>query len=107
MKKAIDAWQNKDPEYYYDENGKPKTSDCFSTQFGIPTRTFHKYVLGPVEKRRKLGRSVGKNPIMSKESQAFVSDVLARSDRANEGKNRKEVIEIIQDLQPSLSRCQA
>ena len=46
MKKAIDAWQNKDPEYYYDENGMPKTNDCFATQFGIPTRTFQKYVLG-------------------------------------------------------------
>ena len=106
LKRAIDCWENKRDEYF-NEDGKPKSFETYCKQFDIPVKTFRHYVCGPVEKRRVLGSSVGRKPMISKEDQGFVCDVLARADRGNEGKNRKEAIDLIQDLAPELSRKQA
>jgi hypothetical protein len=44
---------------------------------------------------------------MKKQEQRFLADVMARKDRANDGANPSEAIDLVQELAPSLSREQS
>lgn len=57
----------------------------FSQIVGIPYETFRKYVCKDVGKRRVLGKSAVRLSICTADNAQFVTDVLRRSDRANEG----------------------
>jgi hypothetical protein len=60
-----------------------------------------------VTKRPESGKSVGRNPLLSKSDQSFVADVLARKDRGNDGVKPSVAIDIVQEMNPALMREQA
>jgi hypothetical protein len=45
--------------------------------------------------------------VLDADSQQFVIDVMRRKDRANDGMTRRDGIDMVQDLKPSLKRKQA
>jgi hypothetical protein len=73
----------------------------------MPYETFKKYVAKDSSKRRVCGESVGRAPLVGKEDQRFLADAMARKDRANDGANPSEAIDLLQELTPSLSREQS
>ena len=56
----------------------------------------------PNSKRIKLGASVGRKPIIGPDTQAVITDVLIRHDRANHGKGVKEAVDILDTMHPHL-----
>jgi hypothetical protein len=58
-------------------------------------------------KRKKLGVLMGRQPLLNHRNHDFVRNVLARQDRANEGLNVQEAIDLVQELDPKLSQQQA
>jgi hypothetical protein len=70
-------------------------------------RNIQKVVTKDSSKRRVCGESVGRAPLVGKEDQLFLADVMARKDRANDGANPSEAINLLQELAPSLSREQS
>ena len=75
--------------------------------FGIPFDTFRKYVHPDPEKRRVLGKAAGRPSLLTKSNQGFIADALARLDRANDGSDLPGAIDLVQDIDPHLSRTQA
>jgi hypothetical protein len=90
-----------------DSNGEKRGLVQFSNVVGIPLDTFRKYVHPDPEKRREVGKSVGRPSLLTTGDQRFISDVLARLDRANDGSDLSGAIDLIQDINPDLSRTQA
>jgi hypothetical protein len=58
-------------------------------------------------KRRELGKQAGEKPVLEKSLSQFVSDVVHHADRGNEGKSRREAIDLITEVKPDLSFKQA
>jgi hypothetical protein len=106
MEKAVSEWDGKTGRAL-DSNGEEHTLRVFSGVVGIPYDTLKKYVRSDAEKRRVIGNSGGRAPLLKKENQTFVADVLARKDRVNEGATPAEAIDLVQELNPTLSRDQA
>ena len=79
----------------------------FSTHVGIPLKTLRNYLNGKEGNKRAVGSSCSIKANISLQDTQFVSNVLARADRGNEGKNRKEAIDLVQELKPVLYRKQA
>eukprot|EP00966_Prymnesium_polylepis_P152788 3529223-Prymnesium_polylepis.1 len=73
----------------------------------IPYPTLAPYVCKDKSKRKVLGCSVGRKALVPPDTEQFAVDVLRRKDRANDGMSRREGIDMLQDLQPVLSRKQA
>ena len=57
-------------------------------------------------KRIKLGASVGRKPVISADTQAVITDVLIRLDRANQGKGVREAMDLLETMQPEFKRTQ-
>ena len=59
------------------------------------------------KKRREVGKTANRNPILDASRGKFITDVLRRADRGNEDMDRREAIDAIQDLFPDrfLSRA--
>jgi hypothetical protein len=106
LSKAIDDWDSGGGNAI-DSNGEPVSLTAFSNRVGIPYNTLRQYIKGDKEKRRTVGKSVGQPPLIKKKDQEFVAQVLARLDRANDGATLPEAIDIVQQLDPDLSRQQA
>ena len=51
--------------------------------------------------------SAGRKPNLTRSQSEFIGDVLSRADRANEGENRKEAIDVVLEVNPSLTRGKA
>jgi hypothetical protein len=90
-----------------DRSGGPLSLRGFSGLCNIPYETFKKYVAKDSNKRRVCGESVGRAPLLGKEDQRFLVEVMARKDPANDGANPSEAIDLLQELAPSLSREQS
>ena len=82
----------------------------FAELRGIPFSTLQGHVAPSNSKRIKLGASVGRKPvicsIISPASQAVITDVLIRLDRANQGKGVKEAVDILETMHPGCTRTQ-
>ena len=67
---------------------------------GIPYKTFSKYVkkTGTKTKVRVLGNISGKSMLLSTTDQLYVAEVLARKDRANDGMDMSEAVDLVMDL---------
>jgi hypothetical protein len=102
---AIKEWDGKTGRCAPDRSGGPLSLKEFSTLAGIPYDTFKKYVAQDCSKRRVLGNSVGRK---AKRGQDLLADdASALKDRANEGANTADAIDLVLELNPSLSRDQA
>jgi hypothetical protein len=80
---------------------------AFSNIFGIPFDTCWKYVQPDPEKRQEVRKTAGGPSLLTKGNQGFISDALAHLDRANNGSDLPGAIDLVQDINPHLSRTQA
>ena len=103
---AVEDWLEKKGNAL-DENGEAIALKSYSRIVNIPYKTLEKYVIPDPSKRRQLGKSVGKKPILDASDRKFMTDVLRRADRGNEGMNRSKAIDTMQELYPerALSRA--
>ena len=69
--------------------------------------TLRHYTHEDKSKRRVIGNAAGRKAILSEEDGQFVADVVRRADRGNDGKSKLKILDIIQDLNPSLTQKQA
>ena len=72
----------------------------FAEERGIPFSTLQEHVTLSNSKRIKLGASVGRKPIIGPDTQAVITDVLIRLDRANQGKGVREAVDLLETMQP-------
>ena len=103
---AVNEW-NAGTGRALDSNGEKHGLVQFSNIFGIPFDTFRKHVHPDPEKRREVGKSVGRPSLLTKGNQGFIADALACLDRANDGSDLPGAIDLVQDINPHLSRTQA
>ena len=108
MRNAVAEWFVA-PEHAnaLDLNGEKMSPRVCSISVGIPFETLKNCVHQDPTKRRKLGKQVGRKPVLEKNLSQFVSDVVRRADRGNEGKSRREAIDLITEVKPELSFQQA
>jgi hypothetical protein len=78
----------------------------FAKNYGIPPQTFYKYIK-PTNPRILGDGSCGKKKWFTNDDVEFVGCVLARADRENDGLSSKEAVDMIQELQPDLTRVGA
>ena len=64
----------------------------------IPYKTLVSYTNIDATKRRKTGALIGRKLTLCYEKKKFMIDVLRRADRGNEGFDRCEAIDTLQDL---------
>jgi hypothetical protein len=102
---AVNEW-NAGTGRALDSNGEKRGLVEFSNLFDIPFNTFRKYVHPDPEKRREVGKSLGRPSLLTKGNQGFISDALARLDRAKDRSDLSGAI-LVQDISPHLSRSQA
>ena len=103
MTAAVAAWG--------EELKKPEADQIsmafFAEQCGIPFSTLQEHVTLSNSKRIKLGASVGRKPLISPDTQAVITDVLIRHDRANHGKGVKEAVDILETMHPDCTRTRS
>ena len=77
----------------------------FANKVEIPPLTLFKYIRPDASKRAKLGNGDrGKKNLLTNQDVKFIGGVLARANRGNDGMSRKEAKDVIQDLNPNISR---
>jgi hypothetical protein len=106
MTSAMKNWEDKTGKAL-DSNGKKLRLAVCSDVVGTPCHTFKKFVTAKQETPREVGKSLGKAPLLAKEDQLFLAELFVRKDRANDGAQPKEAIDMVQDLDTSLTRLQA
>jgi hypothetical protein len=78
----------------------------FAIDVGISTSTLMAYVRKD-NKRSNPGDSSGRPPLLTARNQGFIRNVLARKDRANEGANYPEAVDLVQELDQKLTQEQS
>ena len=102
----MEDWDNKTGEHLQEDENKEMSLQVYCSLIDIPYPTFKKYVCADKDKRRVIGCSVGKPSVLDDETQVFATDVIRRKDRANDGLNKREAVDMIHDLKPELKRKQ-
>jgi hypothetical protein len=85
-----------------DTTGNKLSLRSFSIAVHISASTLMAYVRKE-NKRSSPGDSVGRPPLLTDRNQGFIRNVLARKDRANEGENYQEAVDLVQELDPKLT----
>jgi len=87
MQTAVDDWLEKKGVYLEEPQMSLK---IFAAKVGIPYKTLKPYVCQDVSKRKQVGSGVGGSgkSLVNEDTSQFMSDVLRRRDRANDGKDR-------------------
>ena len=106
LEAAVEEWDAKGRSTK-DTQGRPLSIAKFAGSKGINPSTLYKYGRKEKSKRHKIGKQVGRMPVVSGENTSFLGDVVVRCDRANNGLTRQEAISTLQELEPDLSRKQA
>ena len=106
MEIAVSDWFGKTGDAL-DDNDEQYGLAQYSNVVKIPYNTLKKYVTEDQQKRRSLGKSVGRGALLQHGDQHFLADVLVRKDRGNDGAEPKEAIDMVQQLAPHLDRTQA
>ena len=99
LAKAVGDWFGKKGDAI-DENGESIALKPFSVIVRIPYRTLANYTNKDPKKRHKLGKASGPPRILDTSNTKFLTDVLRRADRGNEGMSRAEAITTMQELLP-------
>ena len=76
----------------------------YAQLIGIPYSTLLPYARPERGKRKQLGKSVGPAPLFNDEEQQWAVDVIRRFDRGNDGKTKRECVDLLHDLKPQLDR---
>ena len=76
----------------------------FASIVGIPYKTFYDYANSNKGKRKVLGATVGRKRSFTADEEQFAVDVVRRYDRGNDGKNKRQCIDLLHDLRPDLKR---
>jgi hypothetical protein len=103
LKAAVDEW-NAGTGRTLVSNGEKRGLIQFSNIFGIPVDTFRKYVHPDPEKRQEVRKSSNRPSLLTEGNQGFIADALARLDRANDGSDLAGAIDMVQEINPDLSR---
>ena len=109
LKQAVHDWDSKSGMYLQLDGLQTGLKndaklERFARLVGIPYNTFRKYACPDMDKRREIGSSVGRpSSVLDTKADEFIIDVVRRKDRANEGINRGEMAQMVQDLNPDLS----
>ena len=70
----------------------------------INYQTLSVYCCNNHSKRKQLGSSVGNKPLFNEAEQQFVVDVVRRHDRGNDGLDKRQCIDVMQDMKPEFKR---
>jgi hypothetical protein len=105
LQKAVDGWL-KEQDSCYDSNGEKMELKVYANTKGIPYDTIKKYVCPDKTKQRKVGNAAGRQALVPAKQQKFLVQTAIRYDRANNGKSNKEMTDMIQKLQPGMTRKQ-
>lgn len=103
LRKAVNEYLNKTGTYLAEQS---MTLQRFSQLVQIPHETLRKYVCTDPAKRRVLGCSSGRKSLISSSVQEFSVDMIRRKDRGNDGMTNLEAVDMVQDLEPALTRKQ-
>ena len=116
LKAAVEEWNSKTgraaPRLFlvaagiYEPNPRSPSLDEFSKIVGIPKGTLAPYVT-TLGKRRVIGAQVGKKTLLPKDDSRVLVDTMRRYDRGNDGLSRAQILDVLQELSPSLTRDQA
>ena len=107
MEKAVSDWLNREGDCL-DCNGEPvRNIQTFCNIVSVPMNTFKKFIHKDPEKRRKIGDGVGRPPLLPRSDQKFAADICARRDRGNDGLERKDLLEYLQEIKPGITPKQA
>ena len=111
LKDAVERWDAQGKETF-DGNKKMSISKSISKRsyaiaVDIPYGTLQHYIHDDLSKRRELGVSVGRKSHLDNEDDRFVANVLIRADRGNDGMDRRDAVDLITDIVPTLSVKQA
>ena len=88
--------------------GSPLSLRQYSATVGVPYPTIKKYTAANAQKRAKLGATVGPSIThLGKDDVKLIERCVVRHDRANDPKDISSCIDMVQDLNPNLSRRQA
>jgi len=80
----------------------------FAYKIGIPFLKLEKFLFSNKGKRRKMNNhGCGNKPLLSDFDIDFVGQVAARKDLVNERLPRREIIDLIQELDPTIARHKA
>jgi hypothetical protein len=90
-----------------DENDDAISLPQFAFVVDIPYSNLKKYMCEDLAKHRRLGVGSGRQPLLAPRDQDCIQNVMARKDRANDGANMQESVDLIQYLVPELSNMQA
>uniref|UniRef100_A0A7S2MKS3 Uncharacterized protein n=1 Tax=Octactis speculum TaxID=3111310 RepID=A0A7S2MKS3_9STRA len=99
LKKAVADFKNKRGDLW--EEGI--SANQFAKKCQIPQSTFKKHVTG----KQTIGKSTGRTPLLDSSQKQFVSDIIRRYDRGNEGLSNQGAAQVVQDLSPSLTMVQS
>jgi hypothetical protein len=106
LKRAVNDWVKKEG-MALDANGEPYTRlIMYASIVGVPYSTLKKYACEDENKRRTLGKQVGRKALFSKTDQGYVADVLAQKDRGNDGAKPAEAYEMLQEMKPLYTSVQ-
>ena len=97
MTKAVEDWDNKTGKTL--EHDPLMSLIHYAGRVEIPYNTLRKFV---ADKRRVLGAASGKKTLLDSHVQRFTVDMLRARDRANDGMNKRQALDMIQDLRPEL-----
>jgi hypothetical protein len=86
-----------------DTIGNTLSLRSFAIAVGISASTLMAYVRKD-NKRLNPGDSAGRPPLLTSRNQGFIRNVLARKDRANEGANYQEAVDLFQELDTKLTQ---
>ena len=103
MENALDDWHN-DGETKYDDNGEEITDYVvFANKHGIPPSSFYKYI-NPNNPRQIGDGTRGKKKLLNDDEIKLIGTVCARRDRANDGLTKSEATDLIQQVNPDITR---
>ena len=101
LAQAVHDWDNKTGTFLEEEDMR---LERFPQLVEIPYQTFKTYVCKDATKRKVLGTGVGGDTPIDDKITAFLVSVMRRRDRANDGMDRQEGIDVLQTMLPTLTR---
>lgn len=106
LSKIVATWDGRGKETKK-RNGMVMSMPKFTRNNSISHDIMYKYAHRDNSKWRKIGESVGKNSVLSKENSDFLCSVAIYADRANQGMTCDQIIGSIMELEPALAFMQA
>jgi hypothetical protein len=99
MRAVVHAWDTKEAPFK-----EGMSVRAFAIEVDIPFVTFYMHACPDKGKRVSLGAFVGPAQLIEHDVRLFVSDVVKRHDRANEGLSRSQVVDLVKNFYPTRGR---